>query len=275
MTPAAAGDIDCGRPPSGCGRLGHRWARARCCASSSRPRRRWWSCLASEPGARLLDVGAGDGNLALAAVRQGAEVEACDLAAAMVERGRARAGAVRWREADVQALPYPSGRFDAVASTFGAVLAPRALTAARELARVTRPGGTVALAAWVPRGLPGRLGELVESVQPLPHGVPRPAGWGVDEVAQTARLSPARRARDPNAHPAAALRLRRGGVRGSPAFPPAVPRTADRPAALLRPDARVLQQPPARGGDRRPLPGRTGSPSERADRYLTPLVGLC
>ena len=189
MTPAAAGDID--------------WAEA-----IDRVRAAWdrdghdallrqlepaadavVELLGLRPGARLLDVGAGDGNLALAAVNRGAEVEACDLAAAMVARGRARAGAVRWREADVQALPYPSGRFDAVASTFGAVLAPRALTAARELARVTRPGGTVALAAWVPRGLPGRLGELVESVQPLPHGVPRPAGWGVDEVARR-RLSP-------------------------------------------------------------------------------------
>jgi SAM-dependent methyltransferase len=144
-------------------------------------------------GKRVLDAGAGDGNVALAAARRGASVEACDLAPRMVERGRARCSAagarVGWRVADVQALPYPDGSFDAVLSGFGLPLAPRPDQAASELVRVTRPGGFVAVAAWIPRGLPGRLDELVEPLVPLPDGVPRPDRWGVEAVARQ-RLGP-------------------------------------------------------------------------------------
>jgi SAM-dependent methyltransferase len=137
------------------------------------------------PGERVLDVGAGDGNVAAAALARGAAVDACDLAPAMVELGRARVPAARWRVADAQALPYPDATFDAVISTFGAALAPRARLTARELVRVARPGGIVVLAAWVPKGLPGRLDELIE----LPDGVRPPADWGVRDVV-TRRLEP-------------------------------------------------------------------------------------
>jgi SAM-dependent methyltransferase len=145
------------------------------------------------PGKRVLDAGAGDGNVALAAARRGAEVDACDIAPRMVARGRARCAAegvaVSWREGDVQALPYPDAGFDAVISSFGAYLAPRPAAAAHELVRVTRPGGVFALSAWIPRGLPGRLDELLEPFVPLPEGVARPDGWGVQDVARR-RLGP-------------------------------------------------------------------------------------
>jgi SAM-dependent methyltransferase len=138
-----------------------------------------------EPGERVLDAAAGDGNVARAALARGAEVDACDLARAMTERGRERCPDARWRVGDVQALPYPDESFDTVLSSFGAVLAPRARRTARELVRVVRPGGVVVLSAWVPRGLPGRLDELVV----LPDGVRPPADWGVQAVAQQ-RLEP-------------------------------------------------------------------------------------
>jgi len=138
-------------------------------------------------GMRLLDVGAGDGNVALACARRGATVAACDLASAMVARGRARseqAGeAIAWRRADVQSLPYADGSFDVVVSAFGASLAPETRSAAHELVRVCRPGGRVVLAAWVPRGLPGRMFAFVEALDPLPDGVRSPAAWGVHAVA--------------------------------------------------------------------------------------------
>jgi SAM-dependent methyltransferase len=142
---------------------------------------------------RLLDVGAGDGNLARAAAREGARVEACDISPRMVERGRASMVAagldVDWRVADAQALPYPDGAFDVVASSFGATLAPEPMVTARELVRVTRPGGILALTAWVPRGLPGRLDELVLPYTPLPDGAAGPHRWGVERIIR-GRLGP-------------------------------------------------------------------------------------
>jgi SAM-dependent methyltransferase len=140
-------------------------------------------------GKRVLDAAAGDGNVALAAARRGAEVDACDLSPRMAERGRARCPTAFWRVADVQALPYDDGEFDAVLSSFGAQLAPDAREAAAELVRVCRPGGFVALAAWIPRGLPGRMDELVVPFAPLPDGVPPPDRWGVEEVVRR-RLGP-------------------------------------------------------------------------------------
>jgi SAM-dependent methyltransferase len=125
-------------------------------------------------GDRVLDAAAGDGNVALACTRLGADVDACDLAPEMVRRGAARCGHARYRVGDIQALPYADDAFDVVLSAFGFALAPRALRAARELCRVCRPGGTVALAAWVPRGLPGGLFEHLER----PPGIPSPGLWG-------------------------------------------------------------------------------------------------
>jgi SAM-dependent methyltransferase len=146
---------------------------------------------APTPGARVLDVGAGDGNLALVAARRGATVEACDVSPAMVQRGRERCAGhdIGWRVADVQNLPYADGEFDAVLSTFGASEAPNAARAVSELVRTTRPGGIVAVVAWVPRGLPGRVDELVAPYAPLPDGVSPPSDWGRQAVAR-ARLEP-------------------------------------------------------------------------------------
>jgi SAM-dependent methyltransferase len=139
------------------------------------------------PGQRVLDAAAGDGNVAAAALALGAEVDACDIATA--DRGRARCPDARWRLADVQELPYEDGAFDAVLSSFGAALAPRVRRTVRELVRVVRPGGVLALTWWVPRGLPGRMDELVEQHAPLPDGVRSPADWGVQAIVRQ-RLEP-------------------------------------------------------------------------------------
>ncbi len=104
----------------------------------------------------------------------------------MVERGRSRsldAGMdVNWFVADAQALPAADDSYDAVLSAFGAALAPRPVRTAGELARVARPGGVVALAAWTPRRLPGGLDELVEPLGARPTGVPRASAWGTEPV---------------------------------------------------------------------------------------------
>jgi len=137
------------------------------------------------PGSEVLDVGAGDGNLALACAERGAAVTACDIASTMVERGRRRSGAaVRWVQADAEDLPFPDQSFDAVLSAFGAALAARPMRTVRELCRVARPGATVIVCAWVPRGLPGRLYELAEEIEPFPQAVPSPSEWGREAIAR-------------------------------------------------------------------------------------------
>ena len=121
-------------------------------------------------GQEVLDVAAGDGNFAIACAREGASVVASDLSPGMVERGRARSERegydIEWVEADVEALPFEDGRFDCVGSVFGAMIAPRPRVAAEELFRVVRPGGTVGMTAWTPRGFSAELFRLGRSYAP-------------------------------------------------------------------------------------------------------------
>ncbi len=141
-------------------------------------------------GARVLDVGAGTGNVAVAAMRAGASVTASDLTPLMVERGQARTGPqVMWVEADAEALPFEDGAFDCALSCFGAMFAPRPDIAAAELARVVRPSGRVGLTAWTPGGYTGQLMATIASfMPPRPAGVPGPTEWGEEAVARE-RLS--------------------------------------------------------------------------------------
>ena len=140
-----------------------------------------------EVGQLALDVGAGDGNVALALARRGAVTEACDLAPAMVERGRARTDgegmAIEWHQADVEALPSGDRVFDVVLSSFGAIWAPRPDRAVAELTRVCRPGGTIALAVPVPRGFLGDAIALGREAAGWPAKVQQPERWGRYETA--------------------------------------------------------------------------------------------
>lgn len=138
------------------------------------------------PGEEVLDVAAGDGNLAIAAAARGATVTAIDLTPRMVELGRARTAAegvaIDWMEADAEALPFPAGRFDVVASVFGAVFAPRPERVAAELFRVVRPGGLVAMANYGEDGFLGRVGKLLAQFgPPAPVALPSPFQWGDPE----------------------------------------------------------------------------------------------
>jgi ubiquinone/menaquinone biosynthesis C-methylase UbiE len=144
-------------------------------------------------GQEVLDVGAGDGNFALACAREGASVVASDISPGMVERGRARAEAegyeIEWLEADAEALPFEDGRFDCVGSVFGAFLAPRPEVAARELFRVVRPGGVVGLTAWTPGGVMARQFAIGRSFAPPDPDAPRSEEWG-DEATARERVGP-------------------------------------------------------------------------------------
>lgn len=144
------------------------------------------------PGQHVLDAAAGNGNVAIAAARAGAEVTASDFTPSLVAAGRERTAAagidVTWGEADVEALPYADGSFDAVLSTFGLMFAPRPEMAVAEAFRVLRPGGTFGMTAWTPDGFTGQVTALMGEHLKFPLGAARPIDWGIEAIAR-GRLS--------------------------------------------------------------------------------------
>jgi SAM-dependent methyltransferase len=135
-------------------------------------------------GMRVLDVATGSGNAAIAAARLGCAVEGVDYVPELLERGRLRAAAegydIAFVEGDAEALPHADAQFDAVTTIFGSMFAPDHRQAAAELLRVTRPGGTVAVASWTPEGFIGQLLKTVGRHVPPPAGVASPMLWGTD-----------------------------------------------------------------------------------------------
>jgi ubiquinone/menaquinone biosynthesis C-methylase UbiE len=131
---------------------------------------------------RVLDVAAGNGNATLAAARRFAEVVSTDYVGALLKRGRERAKAdrlpVTFLEADAENLPFETGSFDVVLSTFGVMFAPDHETAASELMRVCRRGGRIGLANWTPESFIGRLFKIIGQYVPPAPGVRSPALWG-------------------------------------------------------------------------------------------------
>lgn len=144
-------------------------------------------CEAAEvdAGSRVLDVACGNGNAALAAAHRFCRVTGLDYVPSLLARARERAAAERldidFVEGDAEQLPFPSASFDTVLSTFGVMFAPDQARAARELVRVTKPGGKVALASWTPEGFIGRMLVTVSKHVPPPPGVASPVYWGNEE----------------------------------------------------------------------------------------------
>jgi SAM-dependent methyltransferase len=107
-------------------------------------------------GQRVLDVGAGTGNVAIRAAEAGAEVVASDLTPENFDAGRREASAhgveLEWVEADAERLPFAEDEFDVVTSAVGAIFAPDHRAVADELLRVCRPGGTIGLITIAPAG---------------------------------------------------------------------------------------------------------------------------
>ena len=134
------------------------------------------------PGARVLDVAAGNGNATLAFARRWHDVVSTDYVAELLDKGRARAVAeganVEFQVADAEDLPFEDGAFDAVVSTFGVMFTPDQTQAASELLRVCRDGGLIGLANWTPESFIGQLFKTLGAHIAPPAGVKSPALWG-------------------------------------------------------------------------------------------------
>jgi ubiquinone/menaquinone biosynthesis C-methylase UbiE len=136
-------------------------------------------------GWRVLDVACGNGNATLAAARSGATAVGVDYVPSLLESARVRAAAegldAEFHAGDAEALPFADGEFDAVLSVFGAMFAPDHRRTAAEIARVTRPGGRIALASWTPAGFIGQMFGVVSQYVAPPAGVASPVLWGTEE----------------------------------------------------------------------------------------------
>ncbi len=136
-------------------------------------------------GARFLDVACGSGQLGLLAARRGARVAGVDIASNLVAAARGRATAdgldANFDEGDAEDLPYADASFDVVATLFGAMFAPQPQRVAAEMLRVTRPGGTIAMANWTKEGFVGTMFKTFARFI-APSGMPAPVLWGDEAI---------------------------------------------------------------------------------------------
>jgi len=138
------------------------------------------------PDERVLDIATGTGHAALAAARIGADVVGIDYVPALLDIARRRAAAedvtVEFVEAPAEELPYADASFDVVVSAIGVMFAADHERAARELVRVTRPGGRIVLASWTRTGFVGGMLGIVGRHVPPPPGAQSPVRWGDEDV---------------------------------------------------------------------------------------------
>jgi SAM-dependent methyltransferase len=140
-------------------------------------------------GTRVLDLGCGDGTTALPEARLGAEVLGVDIASNLVDAGNERARAeglsnCRFQLGDATDLhELADASFDLVVSIFGAMFAPKPFDVAKEMVRVTRPGGRVVMGNWIPHD-PTMVAQLLKIssayAPPPPDGFVSPMLWGVE-----------------------------------------------------------------------------------------------
>ena len=150
--------------------------------------------LALEPGARVLDIACGTGNVTLPLARRGGTVTGLDMTRPLLEEARAWAASegldIRFDEGFAEELPYPDASFDVVVSMFGIMFSPFPEIVAAEMARVLRPGGRLALANWTQAGFGGKMGAVVSRHLPAPpFGAISPFLWGDDATVRD-RLTP-------------------------------------------------------------------------------------
>jgi SAM-dependent methyltransferase len=145
--------------------------------------------LGITPGLDVLELGCGDGTTAVPEAQLGANVLGVDIASNLVAAGNERARALgltnlRFEEGDASDLnELDDDSFDLVVSIFGAMFAPRPGDVAKEMVRVTRPGGRSVMGNWIP-GDPTVVAQILRISAayspPPPEGFVSPMTWGVE-----------------------------------------------------------------------------------------------
>lgn len=145
--------------------------------------------LGITPGMKVLDLGCGDGTTALPAARLGADVLGVDIASNLVAAGNRRVKEegldnCTFREGDATNLhELEDQSFDLAVTVFGAMFAPKPMDVAKELVRVTRPGGRIVMGNWIP-GDPTLVAQILKIssayTPPPPEGFISPMLWGVE-----------------------------------------------------------------------------------------------
>jgi SAM-dependent methyltransferase len=145
--------------------------------------------LGITPGLKVLDLGCGDGTTALPEARRGAEVLGVDIAKNLVDAGTRRAAEegltnLRFQQGDATNLSeLADQRFDLVVSIFGAMFAPKPFDVAKEMVRVTRPGGRIVMGNWIPND-PTLVAQILKISSayspPPPEGFVSPMKWGIE-----------------------------------------------------------------------------------------------
>lgn len=140
-------------------------------------------------GMKVLDLGCGDGTTALPEARLGAEVLGVDIAKNLVDAGNKRAQRegltqCKFQEGDACNLHELKDRtFDLVVSIFGAMFAPKPFDVAKEMVRVTRPGGRIIMGNWIPND-PTLVAQILKIssayAPPPPEGFISPMTWGIE-----------------------------------------------------------------------------------------------
>ena len=141
------------------------------------------------PPLRVLDLGCGDGTTAIPLARLGAEVVGIDIARNLVEAGNRRAAEagltrLKFQEGDACNLEgVADSSFDLVVSIFGAMFAPKPFDVAKEMVRVTKPGGRIVMGNWIPND-PTFVSQVLKIssafTPPPPEGFISPMTWGVE-----------------------------------------------------------------------------------------------
>ena len=142
--------------------------------------------LAPQKNEQVLDIATGTGLTARHIARSGAKVTGVDIAQGLLEAARQLADdedlPVDWQLGDAEKLPFADASFDAASSTFGIMFASNQDAAISELARVVRPGGRVAIAAWLPESTAVKLRQVLAPFVPSPaqqaSPPPSPFNWG-------------------------------------------------------------------------------------------------